>query len=204
MAGTPLKNLHMFKRLCGENALRNVILVTTMWDEVDEEMGSQREKELIGKYWKAMIEQKSKVVRYLGTSDSAWDIIDHFLQSSNQRHAVLLQREMVDMERQLCETKAGQTLYTALEIIVNKQQQTLKKIRAQSKEHADEKALNALRTEYEALRKQLIITVQEMQTLKLPLGKRLLHIVRSPLDFIRHSEFNYCLAVCINFDCCED
>jgi cell division FtsZ-interacting protein ZapD len=108
------------------------------------------------------------------------------------------------MERQLCETKAGQTLYTALEIIVNKQQQTLKKIRAQSKEHADEKALNALRTEYEALRKQLIITVQEMQTLKLPLGKRLLHIVRSPLDFIRHSEFNYCLAVCINFDCCED
>ncbi|KAI6102828.1 hypothetical protein F5141DRAFT_1132860 [Pisolithus sp. B1] len=37
MAGTPLKNLRFFERLCGENATSKVTLVTTMWDEVDSE-----------------------------------------------------------------------------------------------------------------------------------------------------------------------
>jgi hypothetical protein len=46
MAGTPLKNLRMFEKLCGKNALRNIILITTMWDEVDEALGLQREKQL--------------------------------------------------------------------------------------------------------------------------------------------------------------
>jgi ribosome-associated translation inhibitor RaiA len=206
MAGTPLKNLRMFKKLCGENALRNIILMTTMWDEVDEETGAQREKELKGKYWNTMIEQKSKTARYLGTSDSAWDIVDHFLQSSNERCAVLLQREMVDMERQLRETKAGQTLYTTLELIVDKQQQTLKKMREQTKEHADEKVLNVLKAEYEELRKSLAVTVEEMQTLKLPLGKRVLNIVRSPLNFmgLRHGTSCLLSGSCHKSDRCED
>ena len=42
MAGTLLKNLRMFEELCGKDALKNVIL-TTMWDEVDEETGLARE-----------------------------------------------------------------------------------------------------------------------------------------------------------------
>jgi len=46
MAGTPLKNLRMFQELCGHNALRNIILTTTMWLDVEEELGSVREKEL--------------------------------------------------------------------------------------------------------------------------------------------------------------
>ena len=33
MAGTLLKNLRMFEELCGKDALKNVILTTTMWDE---------------------------------------------------------------------------------------------------------------------------------------------------------------------------
>ena len=43
MVGTPLKNLRMFEELCGKDALKNVILTTTMWDEVDEETGLARE-----------------------------------------------------------------------------------------------------------------------------------------------------------------
>jgi hypothetical protein len=185
MAGTPLKNLRMFKKLCGDTALRNVILMTTMWDEVDEETGSQREKELKGNYWKAMIKHKSKIARYKGTSDSAWDILDHFLQSANQRYAVLLQREMIDMERELRETKAGQTLFSQLEIIVHKQQETLEKIRAQTKEHSDDMILNALKEEYEERQRQLAVTLAEMQSLKLSFGKRLHRIIRLPLGLVR-------------------
>ena len=56
MAGTLLKNLQMFEELCGKDALKNVILTTTMWDEVDEETGLAREEQLKNIYWKPMID----------------------------------------------------------------------------------------------------------------------------------------------------
>jgi len=43
MQGSAKKNLLMFKKLCGEDALRNVILVTSMWDRVSMEDGNKRE-----------------------------------------------------------------------------------------------------------------------------------------------------------------
>jgi hypothetical protein len=182
MAGSPLKNLRMFEKLCGKNALQNIILATTMWDEVDDNVGSQREKELMARYWKGMMAQGSKTVRYKNSATSAWDIIDHFLQVANVRYAVLLQEEMVDMEKQLRETKAGQALYGTLEILVKKQQDMLNKIRAETRRHADDAVLSALKEEYEDLRKQLQVTYDEMQTLKIPLGRRLLRILRRPWD----------------------
>jgi hypothetical protein len=178
-----VKNLRIFEKLCGKNVLQNVILTTTMWDEVDELTGQQRERELKAKYWKAMIDQGSKTVRYLNTPDSALDIIDHFLQTANARYAVLLQEEMVDMERQLRETKAGQALFGTLEVLVRKQQEMLNKIREETKRHADEAVLSALKDEYEELRKQLEITVAEMLTLKISLGKRFLRRLRRPWDW---------------------
>jgi hypothetical protein len=184
MAGSPLKNLRMFEKLCGKNALRNIILTTTMWDEVDESVGLEREKELEGKYWKAMIDQGSTTVRYTNTADSAWKIMDDYLTTANSRYAVLLQREMVDMERQLQETKAGKALYETLEVLVKKQQNMLGKIRSETKRHGDDAVLNALREEYDDLRKQLDTTIKEMSTLKIPLGRRIMRMLRRPLDFM--------------------
>jgi len=182
MAGTPLKNLRMFQELCGHNALRNIILTTTMWLDVEEELGSVREKELEKKYWSGMISQGSKVFRFLNTPESAWIILDHFLRPAHERQAVQLQEEMVDLERQLSETKAGKKLYGELETIVKKQQTTLQKIREETKRHGrNEVLLQALKEEHEALRKDLANTVTQMQTLHIPLGKRLRGILSFPL-----------------------
>jgi hypothetical protein len=185
MAGTPLKNLRMFRELCGKQALENIILVTTMWDEVEEDVGSQREKELRGKYWRAMIDHGSATARYNGTLESAWDIVERF---TTRRHAVLLQREMVDLKKELPETAAGRELYTTLEVLVKKQQDILQKIRAETKRHEnepDQTILKALQAEYESIRQQLDITVKEMQGLKLSLGQRLLHLLWSPAGSMR-------------------
>lgn len=76
---TPLTNLTMFEKLCGEQALRNVILATTIWDEVHEEESTVRELELQQKYWKGMIQGGSKTFRYFRDQQSAWTIIQHFL-----------------------------------------------------------------------------------------------------------------------------
>lgn len=68
-------DLAVFEVLCRKQSLKNVIFVTTMWDQVDEERGSRVEGELKEKYFKGMIKQGASVVRYDGTPDSTWDII---------------------------------------------------------------------------------------------------------------------------------
>jgi hypothetical protein len=185
MTGTPLKNLRMFQELCGRDALRNIILATTMWVDVEEQVGLQRQKELEKNYWKGMISQGSKAFRFLNTPESAWAILDHFLRPAHERQAVQLQEEMVDLGRQLSGTKAGKKLYGELEVVVKKQQTTLQKIREETKRHGrDELLLHALKEEHEAFRRELGDSVAQMQTLKISLGKRLRGILSFPLSNI--------------------
>lgn len=45
MANAVMRNLTMFRKLCGDNAFENVVLVTTVWDNVrDQRKGMSREK----------------------------------------------------------------------------------------------------------------------------------------------------------------
>jgi hypothetical protein len=183
----------MFQELCGRKALRNVILVTTMWGEVDAGIGSLRETELKKKYWKVMIDEGSATARYRNTRSSAWDILDHIIQDANHRKAVLLQKEMVDMQRQLPETSAGQELYRTLDALVKLQQALLQNIRAETKREADQNILLVLKAEAEIVRKQLDVAISAVETLKLPLSKRLLHLLRSSFgDSVRR---NWCVDI---------
>jgi hypothetical protein len=187
MAGTPLSNLRVFQKLCGANALRNVILTTTMWDEVQIEEGDRREKELRGKYWKTMIDRGSTVARYLNTTESAWDIVMPILLDLNERSALELQREMVELKKQLPETKAGMELYNKLETLSRMLREQLEKIRAETGRSGDEHDSDwgRLRTEYGELCKKLGLIVSDMEALKLPLRKRLIHGLLSRLGLIK-------------------
>lgn len=78
MGGSPLKHLKMFQNLCGTEALKNVVLVTTMWDEVGEEEGSNRENELTARYWNAMIDLGCHTSRFYNNTKSASDIVSQF------------------------------------------------------------------------------------------------------------------------------
>jgi hypothetical protein len=75
-SGIPFRNLGMFEDLCGKDAIRNVILVTTMWSQVRKEVGERREAELKGRYWKSMLAHGSSALRFLDSFESTWDIID--------------------------------------------------------------------------------------------------------------------------------
>ncbi|KAI6094676.1 hypothetical protein F5141DRAFT_118312 [Pisolithus sp. B1] len=104
MGKTPLRNYNMFKELCGRDNFKNIILVTTMWDEVTEEVGSAREQELHADFWRAMIALGSTTHRFERTTESAWKIINSL------SVAPLIQqipREMVDEHLPLHRTTAG-------------------------------------------------------------------------------------------------
>ena len=173
MAGTPLKNLRMFEELCGKNAFHNVILVTTMWDEVDEETGEDREEELKTKYWRTMLERSSTTSRFLRTRESAFDIIEPLIDEANTRSSLLLQGELVDMRKSLPATAAGQELFSAMGQLVSQREDLLRRIRYEMRHSGNDKmALEPLQEEHQKLKKSLEDTVIEMRRLRLPLGKR--------------------------------
>ena len=66
----------MFKKLCGDDRLKNVILATTKWSYIDETVGLRREQQLSETYWKRMLVRGSRMARFMDTRESAWDIID--------------------------------------------------------------------------------------------------------------------------------
>ncbi|KAG6918826.1 hypothetical protein DXG01_011229 [Tephrocybe rancida] len=99
------KSFNLFEKLCGQSAMKKVVLATTMWDKVNPEDGERREEELKDDIWKDMIEHGSTLHRANKTS-SAHDIIN-FLLSRNDFRPIKIQREMVDTNRPIAETKAG-------------------------------------------------------------------------------------------------
>lgn len=108
MSGSSLRTMEMFKHVCGEDALQNVILVTTMWDEIDKSEGVAREDALRQEFWQPMIESGARMMRFEHTCESAWHIID---QLSGVRRPIQLQREMVDNGKALSQTAAGRSLF---------------------------------------------------------------------------------------------
>jgi hypothetical protein len=118
MQGSAMKNLYMFKKLCGPNALKNVILATTMWEQVSPEHGERREQELMrtSEFWGEMILRGAQVKRHYNNADSAWSLVDVFAsKGSTKRKAVLtIQEEMVIQHKTLDKTDAGRELESSL------------------------------------------------------------------------------------------
>ncbi|KAI6110227.1 P-loop containing nucleoside triphosphate hydrolase protein [Pisolithus thermaeus] len=85
MAGTPLKNLRVFEKLCGENAMSKVTLVTTMWDEVDDDVGAERLKELKDTYWRAMILQGSTTFECKDARGSPMELLQQIVQRKEEQ-----------------------------------------------------------------------------------------------------------------------
>ncbi|KAI6044872.1 P-loop containing nucleoside triphosphate hydrolase protein [Pisolithus marmoratus] len=112
MAGTPLRNLRIFQKLCGDKAMSRVVLVTTMWDEVDECVGNERLEELKGNYWKQMIALGSVTYCCRNTSESSRQLLSQLV--GWKPFQVRLQSEMVDGGQELRYTRAGRMQFSLL------------------------------------------------------------------------------------------
>jgi hypothetical protein len=115
MAGSALRNLRMFKQLCGSTNLNSVILATTHWKSVDEATGREREQELIAteEFWGGMVEKGSTVVRHDGTKQSALNIISSLV-DKKIRITLEIAKQLIDQKRELSDTDAGQALQQEL------------------------------------------------------------------------------------------
>jgi hypothetical protein len=73
---TSRTSFFMLKKLCGDDRLKNIILATTKWGNIDEAVGRRREQQLSETYWKRMLLRGSRMARFMDTRESAWAIID--------------------------------------------------------------------------------------------------------------------------------
>lgn len=177
MAATSMRHLRIFEELCGKNALQNVILVTTMWDEVDEDTGTSAEEMMKTKYWNKMLERKSTTGRFLGTRESAVQLLQPLIDAANKRSSLLLQHEMVDMGKKLNETSAGRHLFARAERMVRQRQEVIQQIRTElNRSNADTISLQPIQAEHQRLAQIWESTAEELRALNPPVGRRFLEI----------------------------
>ncbi|MCJ1471208.1 gTPase, IMAP member 8 [Pseudocyphellaria aurata] len=110
-SGSSVKTLEIFKKICGDLALKNVILVTTRWHQVDDAVGASREQQLRTDFWAYMLGHGSNMARFYGNRDSAIGIISQLV--SRQSMVLELQRELNE-GKTLEQTVAGAFVHDEL------------------------------------------------------------------------------------------
>jgi len=176
MGGTPHRNLRMFGELCGRRAAEKVALVTTMWDKmvaVDQRAKAEnREKELLCLHWIKMTELGAIHRRSENNLGSAQGILKDLLVLERSQ-PLLLQEEMVDLRRELKETRAGKALYSQLQRVLDQQQETVKKLQEQVKAKDNPKLAQELEEEFQRIQKELDKTFEQISKLKISWPRRL-------------------------------
>ncbi|CAG8974728.1 hypothetical protein HYALB_00000338 [Hymenoscyphus albidus] len=130
--GSSVRTLDIFKEICGERALKNVILASTRWDKVEEHEGAAREPQLREKFWSYMLDHGSKMTRYHGDRESAHAMISQLLGSGN----VILdtQRQLVDEGKTLDETSAGAFVNGNISVAIKKSDAEIEILQRQLRE----------------------------------------------------------------------
>lgn len=172
--GTARRNLEMFRRLCGEDALKNVVFVITSWQMASPDDRDRREQQLKSSHWKPMMDKGASVRRFLEIEDSAWEILNIFLQPGHLAHMdrLLIQQEVVDRRLLVPDTEAGKALLLTL-------QETLdvhKKI--PGLEEATEGGDPEARAKLDEARARMRMLEEQIQTLKGSLPQRFLNWLR--------------------------
>ena len=117
----------MFRKLCGESTLKNVVLVTNMWEEDSQDISEAREKQLSGKFFKSALDKGAQMVRHHNTTKSAHDIVRKIMKN----HPVVLriQQELVDEGKTIINTAAGESINRELNEQIERHQVELKQLR---------------------------------------------------------------------------
>ncbi|KAJ8496439.1 hypothetical protein ONZ45_g12430 [Pleurotus djamor] len=149
MGAAPIRHLRILRKLCGDDALRRVILTTTMWDLEVPSTCYQREEELKREpdFWKTTLDHGATVARHHHTEDSAWNIIDSINRAHHGDWKEELEAELDKLQREI-----GLKVVN-LRLAAYNLRDKLEEIRRGHREGETESYLQRRREEYEALRR---------------------------------------------------
>ncbi|KAK1223856.1 hypothetical protein PQX77_013252 [Marasmius sp. AFHP31] len=81
MGGIATRNFRMFRKLCGEETLKNVVIVANGWEEVQPDVAERRERELMmdERFFKPVLDMGAQMVRHDNTPQTAHAILSHLI-----------------------------------------------------------------------------------------------------------------------------
>ena len=138
-----------------------------MWDEAEPNDGKRRLNELRAIYWKTMIIQGAHIACCRNDDNSVKELIRRILAQEGHTRKVVLQEEMVELEKALKETAAGQQLYSELGGLVKRQTELLRGIDKERKSAAEPNVLTDLQKEYDYLEAQINDKLRQTRELRL-------------------------------------
>ena len=145
-----MRNLNMFRKLCGPDPMENIILTTSFWGKVTKEEGLAKETELRTNpdFWAEMIEEGAKTARFENTRESGLSLIESLIPQG--KIALQIQREMCDEGVPLAETKAGEHVNEEIAEMSRKHAEEMQKLQQELQEAikaADQKMEKTLKRE---------------------------------------------------------
>ena len=166
-----MKTLKLFQEICGEAAFKNVLLLTSRWEEVPETLGIERERQLREDKWRYMISRGSTSMRFYGTQQTALVIAGHLLEQSNI--VLELQKEIIVEHKHLNETRAGSFVDSTLEKRRSKYADDLAKLRKELATPGRHKLEIAASDEkYKDCLQSMEAVVKEQEALKIDIGPK--------------------------------
>lgn len=137
MSGSAQRYFEMFMKLCGNQNLENVVLLTTMWSELkDEGKGLQRERELRREFWTTMEKNGSTIRRFDGSRSMA----EAFVCRLMRKDSIVLdiQDELVGQGKRLDQTKAGQLVVPIIEQRIGESEKRIKELEEEGAPNSSE------------------------------------------------------------------
>ena len=160
VGGLSRKNFGMLRKLCGDVTLKNVAIVTSMWDQESSiERAIAREEELMTDdlFFKPVLDKGAQMLRHDRGIESARDIVSRFIMKAPM--ALEIQRELVEKMKLLENTAAGAAVRGSLNALIEEHKREIKALRIAIRDH-DEKTRQELEDERKKL-KNFVRTMQE-------------------------------------------
>lgn len=168
--GVSRRTFSLLRELCGKDSLSNVLIATTMWTDPPTKIELRREAQLRDdpKFFRPALDDGAQLTRRSHkTAGSAHDIIRLLLDKDPV--VMKLQKELVDDERDLRDTAAGEVLNAEVKAIEERYKREMVEVEKRllvALEEKDLKALKELQEYQEQEDRKAQLLVEKMESLQ--------------------------------------
>jgi len=127
----------MFRKLCGDSTLKNVVLVTNMWGKVEQGVAEAREQELADVFFKPALDKQAQLARHYNTTESSHDIIRRIMK--NDPAPLRIQEELVEEGKNIKDTAAGEAVNEELNRLIKRHKIEMNALREEMRQALKEK-----------------------------------------------------------------
>ena len=165
VGGAARKGFNVVRKICGDEALPNLLFVTNMWEEVTPDKGQQREEQLKQSdlLLKHTLKKGAKIIRHHGNRGSAEEIIRSLLE--NPPRPFLIQQELAQGKDPI-DTSAAMELSRPLEDQMKEHQAEERQLTADIEQAGDETRKSELEAGINKLRKKIKDLGEKIKELK--------------------------------------